>query len=59
MQDVVDSFTGGAHRLSIAQVRLAEVDLALKPGKVCRFPGEVVVHPPDLLSAFYQGSCQG
>ena len=45
MQDVVDSFAGGAHRRRIAQVGLPEIDLALKAGKVCRLSGEVVVYP--------------
>ena len=59
MQDVVDSFSGGAHRSSIAQVGLPEVDLSLDAGEVGRLPGQIVVYPPDLLSAFYQGSGQG
>ena len=59
MQDVVDPFTGGAHRSGIAQVRLPEVDLVLKAGKVRCLSGQVVVHPADVLPAFYQGSRQG
>ncbi len=53
------SFTGAAHRSSIAQIRLPEIDLVLKSGKVRRLASEVVVHPTDVLPAFHQGSRQG
>ena len=59
MQDVVDSLTGGAYCRSIAQVGLSEVDQAIKPGKVGRLPGQVVVDSADLFAAFHQGPRQG
>jgi hypothetical protein len=59
MQDVVDSLTGGAHRRSVAQVCLPEVDPAIKPVKVRRLSGQVVIDSANFVPAFYQGSRQG
>jgi hypothetical protein len=54
MQDVIDSLAGVSHRVGITQIHFTEVDPVTKSIQIRRLSGQVVIQPPDFITAIYQ-----